>query len=223
MHTTVDHLVSVPKNVTGIDWTFRDRLYCATHKLSAIVLLALLSPLMLVLAVAIRRDGGPALFAHYRVGARGQLFKCLKFRSMVMNSEQLLKELLESDVALRAEWARDQKLLNDPRVTRLGRFLRATSLDELPQLINVARGDMALVGPRPITVQELTRYGRTKWHYLTVLPGITGLWQVSGRNTTTYEQRVWLDESYVNNRSIWLDLKILVKTVGVVVTKDGAC
>ena len=223
MNTTFEHFVSVPKSVVGTDWTLRDRLYMVTNRVAAIVMLIALSPLMLAIAAAIRRNGGPALFGHYRVGARGQLFKCLKFRSMVMNSEHVLQEMLEKNPGLRAEWERDQKLRSDPRVTRLGRFLRATSLDELPQLINVARGEMILVGPRPITVNELKRYGSTKWHYLTVLPGMTGLWQVSGRNMTTYEQRVRLDERYVNNRSVWLDMKILAKTVRVVISKDGAC
>jgi lipopolysaccharide/colanic/teichoic acid biosynthesis glycosyltransferase len=178
---------------------------------------------MLAIAWAIRREGAAVLFAHYRVGARGQLFKCLKFRSMIANSEEVLRELLDKDSSARAEWKRDHKLKDDPRITCIGRVLRATSLDELPQLINVARGEMALVGPRPITLDELKRYGRTKWHYLAVLPGMTGLWQVSGRNTTTYEQRVRLDERYVNTRSAWLDMKILVRTVRVVITKDGAC
>ena len=122
----------------------------------------------------------------------------------------------------RAEWARDQKLTNDPRITPVGNFLRRTSLDELPQLFNVLRGEMNLVGPRPITVAELTRYGRVRWHYLSVRPGLTGLWQVSGRNNTTYEERVALDRRYVEQHSIWLDLRILFKTIKVVVARDGA-
>jgi lipopolysaccharide/colanic/teichoic acid biosynthesis glycosyltransferase len=141
---------------------------------------------------------------------------------MYRNAEQMLADLLRDDPQARAEWARDQKLTNDPRITPVGNFLRRTSLDELPQLFNVLRGEMNLVGPRPITVAELTRYGRVRWHYLSVRPGLTGLWQVSGRNNTTYEERVALDRRYVEQHSIWLDLRILFKTIKVVVARDGA-
>jgi len=189
----------------------------------ALVLLIALGPLMLALAWLVRRDGGPATFSHYRVGCGGRLFKCIKFRTMRVDAEQVLGELLASNPALRAEWQRTQKLAEDPRVTPFGRWLRRSSLDELPQLLNVLRGEMALVGPRPITLAELRRYGPARWQYLSVLPGITGLWQVSGRNTTTYEERVALDEHYVATRSAWLDLRILLRTVVVVITRHGAC
>jgi lipopolysaccharide/colanic/teichoic acid biosynthesis glycosyltransferase len=146
----------------------------------------------------------------------------MKFRTMRVDAHERLAHLLCADAGARAEWERDHKLTRDPRVTPIGSFLRRTSLDELPQLLNVVRGEMVLVGPRPITVEELTRYGRARWHYLSVTPGITGLWQVSGRNTTTYEQRVKLDQLYVENRSLLLDLKILALTLGVVVSRKGA-
>lgn len=193
------------------------------NQLAAAVLLLVCSPLMLAVALLImRRDGAPVFFGHYRVGLQGRLFRCYKFRTMYRNSAIMLTELLENDPVARAEWARDQKLSNDPRVTPVGRFLRRTSLDELPQLFNVLRGEMALVGPRPITVNELSRYGLVRWVYLSVLPGMTGLWQVSGRSNTTYEQRVALDREYVDLRSLRLDLSILLKTVRVVVARDGA-
>jgi lipopolysaccharide/colanic/teichoic acid biosynthesis glycosyltransferase len=169
-----------------------------------------------------RRDGAPVLFAHYRVGHDGKLFRCMKFRTMYRNAERMLSELLERDPAARAEWQREQKLLSDPRITPIGHFLRRTSLDELPQLFNVLRGEMSLVGPRPITVGELTRYGGVRWQYLSVRPGMTGLWQVSGRNNTSYEERVALDRRYVEERSVWMNLQILLKTVKVVVARDGA-
>ena len=188
----------------------------------AAALLVALGPLMLICAWVIRRDGGAAMFVHYRVGCGGRLFRCFKFRTMRIGAERVLRDVLDTDPALLLEWERTQKLANDPRVTLLGGWLRRTSLDELPQLINVVRGEMALVGPRPVTVSELRRYGPARWQYLSVPPGMTGLWQVSGRNRTTYERRVELDELYVRNRSAWLDLKILVKTVAVVVTRDGA-
>lgn len=202
---------------------FAEALHLRINQLVALLLLALLSPLMLVIAVLIaQRDGLPILFGHYRVGLGGKLFRCFKFRSMYRDSSQMLTELLRTDAAARAEWERDCKLTDDPRVTPVGRFLRRTSLDELPQLLNVLRGEMCLVGPRPITVAELTRYGSVRWHYLSVRPGITGLWQVSGRNNTSYEERVALDRRYVEQRSVLGDVAILFKTVRVVVLREGA-
>ena len=189
----------------------------------ALLLLFALSPLLLSIAFLIwRRDGTPILYGHYRVGRGGKLFRCLKYRTMLRNSEQVLTELLRDDPKSRAEWEADQKLLNDPRITPVGRFLRNTSLDELPQLLNVVRGEMLLVGPRPVTAAELTRYGKLRWHYLSVRPGITGLWQVSGRNNTTYEERVALDARYVESRTLPSDLGILLRTILVVILKDGA-
>jgi undecaprenyl-phosphate galactose phosphotransferase len=200
-----------------------DRLALWLDRLAAALLLLLLSPVMLVVALLIwRADGAPILFGHYRVGQHGRLFRCLKFRSMYRNSEQMLKDLLARDAAARAEWERDHKLLNDPRVTPIGQFLRRTSLDELPQLFNVLRGEMSLVGPRPITVAELPRYGRVRWHYLSVRPGMTGLWQVSGRNDVSYDERVELDRRYVESDSLRMRLSILWRTVDVVLHGSGA-
>jgi undecaprenyl-phosphate galactose phosphotransferase len=200
-----------------------DALALRLNQLLALAILVLLSPLMGAVAFLIwRRDGAPVLFAHYRVGHDGKLFRCMKFRTMYRDAERMLSELLAKDPAARAEWQREQKLLRDPRITPIGHFLRRTSLDELPQLFNVLRGDMSLVGPRPITVGELTRYGRVRWHYLSVRPGITGLWQVSGRNNTSYDERVALDRRYVEERTVWMNLSILLKTVKVVVARDGA-
>lgn len=199
-------------------------LYGALNRTVAAVLLLLLAPLMLLVAWRIRReDGGPVLFAHWRVGRHGRLFRCLKFRTMVQRADEVLGELLLADPEAMAEWQRDRKLRRDPRVLRVGRFLRTTSLDELPQLFNVLRGEMNLVGPRPVTVQEIPRYGDCKRHYFAVKPGITGLWQVSGRNNLSYEQRVALDARYVEERSPWGDLRILMRTAVVLVTRDGAC
>ena len=200
-----------------------DALALGLNQLLALLILVLLAPVMGVVAFLIwRRDGAPVLFAHYRVGHDGKLFRCMKFRTMYRDAERMLAELLENDPAARAEWQREQKLLRDPRITPIGHFLRRTSLDELPQLFNVLRGDMSLVGPRPITVGELTRYGRVRWHYLSVRPGITGLWQGSGRNNTSYDERVALDRRYVEERTAWMNLQILLKTVKVVVVRDGA-
>jgi exopolysaccharide production protein ExoY len=199
-------------------------LYTRINQLGALCLLVLFGPLMLAVAAAIRlEDHGSVSFSHWRVGQNGRLFRCFKFRSMVERADEVLGALLERDPAAREEWLRDRKLRNDPRISRVGRFLRATSLDELPQLFNVLRGEMHLVGPRPVVVQEIPRYGEHKRLYLSVKPGMTGLWQVSGRNNLSYEQRVALDARYVQTRSAWLDLRILLLTVRVLITRDGAC
>lgn len=200
-----------------------NRLRFGLDQIGAFVLLVALSPLMALIAVLIwRTDGAPIFFEHYRVGLHGRLFRCLKFRSMRRDAQQRLAALLRDDEAARLEWKRFHKLANDPRVTPIGRFLRSTSLDELPQLFNVLRGEMALVGPRPITVAELTFYGPGRWHYLSVPPGLTGLWQVSGRSNTSYGERVDLDCDYVEQRSLLLDLSILFKTIKVVAKREGA-
>lgn len=188
----------------------------------AIVLATAFSPLILAIAVLMRREGGSIIYKHRRIGRDGQAFECLKFRTMVPNADQVLRELLERDAAIKAEWVRDHKLRCDPRVTRLGRFLRRTSLDELPQLWNVVRGEMSLVGPRPVVREELLRYGRNVRAYLSAKPGITGLWQVKGRNDTDYRRRVVLDTYYVRNQNLLLDLYILLQTTRVVLGGSGA-
>jgi len=188
----------------------------------AIVLAAVFSPLVLVITAFMGCEEGSVIYRHRRVGRDGQSFECLKFRTMVPNADQVLHELLERDPAIKAEWVRDHKLRCDPRVTRLGRFLRRTSLDELPQLWNVMRGEMSLVGPRPVVREELLRYGRNVRAYLSAKPGITGLWQVKGRNDTDYRRRVVLDTYYVKNQNLLLDLYILFKTTRVVLGGSGA-
>ena len=185
--------------------------------------LVLLAPFFLIVALMVRADGGPAFFAHQRVGRGGKLFGCLKFRSMVIDSQARLETLLANDPAARAEWEATRKLKNDPRITPIGRFLRSTSLDELPQLINVLRGEMSLVGPRPVPEAEIIRYyGASAAHYMTVRPGITGLWQVSGRSETSYESRVALDVTYVSRPSLLADISILLRTPVAVLSRRGA-
>lgn len=185
------------------------------------IIIALL-PALLMLGFMVGRDGGPPVYGHERVGLNGRKFKCLKFRSMVINSKEVLEDVLRTDPVARAEWAKDFKLKNDPRITKVGHFIRKTSLDELPQLWNVVRGDMSLVGPRPVTEDELCRYAGDVDYYLMAKPGMTGLWQVSGRNDVDYETRVYFDSWYVKNWSLWNDIAILFKTVGVVFKRDGA-
>lgn len=193
-----------------------------TDVLGAALLLVVLAPLLAYLALRIKSDGGPAIFAHKRVGRGGELFRCYKFRTMQVDAEKRLRELLASDPAAQAEWDREFKLRNDPRVTPIGRLLRRTSLDELPQLFNVLQGHMSLVGPRPVIEAELERYGDDVDYFLMVRPGMTGLWQVSGRNDVGYDTRVYLDTWYVKNWSMWYDIAILFKTVKVVFSRRGA-
>jgi UDP-galactose-lipid carrier transferase len=188
----------------------------------AATLVVLFAPLMMGLAVLIRADGGPALFRHRRVGSGGRPFSCLKFRTMVTDADRRLQRMLVADPDAAAEWAANQKLTNDPRITRVGLFLRRSSLDELPQLLNVLRGEMSLVGPRPIVSDEVIRYGCDINYYYEAKPGLTGLWQVSGRNETGYARRVQLDVWYVRNWTLWHDIAILFKTIPAVFLRRGA-
>lgn len=187
------------------------------------ILLILLLPILLIIALAIKLDSpGPVGFSHKRVGRGGREFNCYKFRSMVANAQVVLAEILEKDPTLKEEWERDFKLKNDPRVTRVGKILRKTSLDELPQIFNVIKGEMSLVGPRPIVNDEIEKFGHYASDYFMVLPGMTGLWGVSGRSDIDYDERVRLEAWYVRNWSLWLDISLLFRTLGVVIGKKGA-
>ena len=185
--------------------------------------LVALAPLLVLLASMIKfQDGGPVFYPHTRLGRGGARFGCLKFRTMCVDAPERLASLLANSPRARAEWLATHKLKADPRVTPLGRFLRNSSLDELPQLLNVLRGDMSLVGPRPIVEGEIGYYGELFELYCQVRPGITGLWQVSGRSDTTYTERVALDAQYVRSKCLALDLEILLKTIPAVVQRKGA-
>lgn len=186
------------------------------------LLLFFLPLIILVGALVWIVDPGPILFRHKRIGHQGKPFYCLKFRSMVVDAERKLEEVLASDPAIRAAWLRDHKLPSDPRITKIGKFLRASSLDELPQLFNVIRGEMSLVGPRPIVEAEVPRYGRYIVDYYAVMPGVTGLWQIGGRSDTSYRRRVALDIAFARSRSPGLYLKILVLTVPAVLLARGS-
>ena len=183
----------------------------------------MISPLLLIITIAVAIENrGHVIFAHKRVGAAGKKFFCYKFQTMVPDADERLKEYLAENPAARREWEETFKLTNDPRVTKLGNFLRRTSLDELPQLWNVIRGEMSLVGPRPIVQAEVVRYGKNIREYYMVLPGITGMWQVSGRSDTTYPERVAMDTWYVRNWSVWIDIMYLLKTFKAVISGKGA-
>ena len=183
----------------------------------------LISPVILIIAIRVAIDNrGNVIFTHWRVGRNGKLFPCYKFQTMLPMSEEKLNEYLEENPEAKREWEETFKLTDDPRVTKLGAWLRKTSLDELPQLWNVIRGDMSLVGPRPIVEAEIEKYAENIREYYMVLPGITGMWQVSGRSDTTYEERVAMDTWYVRNWSVWIDIMYLFKTVKAVLTGKGA-
>lgn len=183
-----------------------------------------ISPLLAYIAYRIKKeDPGPIFFSHTRIGKDGKPFPCYKFRSMVVNSKEMLEKHLAENPEARAEWEREFKLKNDPRITPIGQVLRKSSLDELPQIFNVLKGEMSLVGPRPVVQEELDKYyGDAVKEYCSVKPGITGLWQVSGRSDVDYPERVAMDVEYVRTRNLWKDIVILYKTFDVVLNKKGA-
>jgi undecaprenyl-phosphate galactose phosphotransferase len=185
---------------------------------SSMLIVFLFPPFLLIVAILFLYQGSP-IFQHERIGKGGRPFRCYKFRTMIPNAEQKLMEVLANDPELRDEWERTQKLASDPRVTRFGKFLRKTSLDELPQLFNVLKGDMSLVGPRPVLLSEIERYGRSARWYLAVRPGMTGLWQVARAHGTDYFRRAAMDTYYVRNQSLFLDFAILLRTFSAVIQK----
>jgi Undecaprenyl-phosphate galactose phosphotransferase WbaP len=185
--------------------------------LFSLTVLTLGSPVFLALALLVKISSrGPVFYVQQRVGRDYRSFGCIKFRTMRRDADRILYRLLSESADLQEEFRNDFKLRNDPRITRLGRFLRRSSLDELPQFLNVLRGEMSLVGPRPIVRQELPRYGDLMEEVLAVRPGLTGLWQVSGRNNLSYDERVALDLRYARHRSVWMDLSIIARTIGVI-------
>ena len=180
-------------------------------------------PLFLLVIIGVRMSSpGPVIYRQHRVGRRGRSFSFYKFRSMEVDSDELLSSFLDSNACAKSQWDTYQKLDSDPRITPFGRFIRRTSLDELPQMWNVLKGEMSLVGPRPCMPQQEAFYGKYWPVYCAMRPGLTGLWQVSGRNRLSYQQRVAMDVKYAQQWSLWLDLKIMIKTIGVVVTGYGS-
>jgi lipopolysaccharide/colanic/teichoic acid biosynthesis glycosyltransferase len=208
----------------GFAPTMRTRLVVRAFDIVlSLMALVFFAPLMVTIAISIYiSDPGPIIFAHKRIGLNEKTFRCLKFRSMAVDATERLQELLYRDAAAREEWARDHKLRNDPRIVGIGRLLRKLSLDELPQFFNVLMGEMSLVGPRPIVDAEVERYGRYFGYYCSVKPGISGLWQVSGRNNISYRRRVAMDVKFSKSQSISLYLKILFMTVPSVVFSRGS-
>ena len=186
----------------------------------ASVALILLSPLFAIIAIAIKIDSkGPVFFAHKRIGKNGKIIKLYKFRSMVINAEELIKSFTPEQMR---EYKENYKLTNDPRITKVGKFLRKTSLDELPQLINIINGDLSIIGPRPVVADELEKYGVNKDKFLSVTPGLTGYWAANGRSNTTYEQRMEMELYYIDNLSLKMDIKVFFKTILSFLKKEGA-
>lgn len=213
-----------PRTVTTLKRQLNVLLIRTADIALSLVIIAFLLPLLALIALLIVvTDPGPVIFKHSRIGQGGRLFRCYKFRSMAVNAEQRLAELLKQDPAARQEWARYHKLKDDPRITAIGKFLRKSSLDELPQLFNVLKGEMSLVGPRPIVLAEIGYYGRYFNTYCSVRPGITGLWQVSGRSLVSYRRRVALDVTYVRAHGLGLYMKVLAKTFPAVLSGYGSC
>ena len=214
-------MLQVRSNVQRLPWRIVKRSF---DLLGSLALLILLSPLFLVLAIAIKRGSpGPISYSHTRIGRHGVSFNCIKLRTMVSNADEVMRRWRQENPDLHEEFQRTFKLKDDPRITPIGRWLRRTSLDELPQLWNVLRGDMSLVGPRPVIARELEEYyGPAAQLYMRTRPGMTGLWQVSGRSDTSYERRIILDEWYILNWSFWYDIVILVQTAWIVMTGKGA-
>jgi len=189
----------------------------------SVILVIMLAPLFLIIGILIKIEGGSVFFGSKRLGRSAQEFSCLKFRTMVPNAEHVLQDLLECNPEIKIMYETHRKIQNDPRITKIGKVLRTASLDELPQLINIIKGEMSLVGPRPILLDEADIYGKSQCEiYYTIRPGLTGLWQVSGRNNMTFEKRVCLDMQYIKNWSLRNDIAILLRTFSAVLARKGA-
>jgi len=189
----------------------------------SVFIFILIAPLMILICCFLKIfTKGDIFFIHKRIGLGGKNFSLYKFRTMKHNRKEILEKYFEVNKNAEVEWNQNQKLKNDPRITRVGYFLREFSLDEIPQIVNILKGEMSFVGPRPIVQKEIDKYGKVFNDYIRHKPGLTGLWQVSGRNNTTYKERVDMDLYYMNNKSLWLDLKILVKTIPAVLFREGA-
>ena len=205
-----------------IAYKFIKRVIDIIGSIIGIVILIPVTAIVYIARKILKEDDGPLFYEHLRYGKNGKQFRLYKFRSMCMHADQKLKEYLESNEEARKEFEKNQKLKNDPRITKLGNFLRKTSLDELPQMLNILKGEMSFIGPRPVVDGEIEKYGENKDKFLSVKPGLTGYWQVNGRSNTTYEERMEMELYYVDNCSLWLDIKIFFKTFIAVFKKEGA-
>lgn len=225
-NSTIDNVRVIKKEKTKtnkkIMYNFIKRTIDAIGALIGIIILIPATIIIYLARKILKEDKGPLFYEQLRYGKNGKVFRLYKFRSMCIGADKKLKEYLENNEEARKEFEKTHKLQNDPRITKIGNFLRKTSLDELPQMINILRGDMSFVGPRPVVEKEVEEYGTNKDKFLSVRPGLTGYWQVNGRSNTTYEERMEMELYYVDNCSLWLDIKIFFKTFITVFKKEGA-
>ena len=225
-NSTIDNVRVIKKEKTKnnkkIMYNFIKRTIDVIGALIGIIILIPSTIIIYLARKILKEDKGPLFYEQLRYGKNGKVFRLYKFRSMCIGADKKLKEYLENNEEARKEFEKTHKLQNDPRITKIGNFLRKTSLDELPQMINILRGDMSFVGPRPVVEKEVEDYGKNKEKFLSVKPGLTGYWQVNGRSNTTYEERMEMELYYVDNCSLWLDIKIFFKTFITVFKKEGA-
>ena len=225
-NSTIDNVSVIKKEKTKtnkrIMYNFIKRTIDAIGALIGIIILIPATIIIYLARKILKEDKGPLFYEQLRYGKNGKVFRLYKFRSMCIGADKKLKEYLENNEEARKEFQKTHKLQNDPRITKIGNFLRKTSLDELPQMINILKGDMSFVGPRPVVEKEVEEYGENKEKFLSVKPGLTGYWQVNGRSNTTYEERMEMELYYVDNCSLWLDIKIFFKTFIAVFKKEGA-
>lgn len=225
-NSTIDNVRVIKKEKTKtnkkIMYNFIKRTIDVIGALIGIIILIPSTIIIYLARKILKEDKGPLFYEQLRYGKNGKVFRLYKFRSMCIGADKKLKEYLENNEEARKEFEKTHKLQNDPRITKIGNFLRKTSLDELPQMINILRGDMSFVGPRPVVEKEVEDYGKNKEKFLSVKPGLTGYWQVNGRSNTTYEERMKMELYYVDNCSLWLDIKIFFKTFITVFKKEGA-
>lgn len=225
-NSTIDNVRVIKKEKTKtnkkIMYNFIKRTIDVIGALIGIIILIPSTIIIYLARKILKEDKGPLFYEQLRYGKNGKVFRLYKFRSMCIGADKKLKEYLENNEEARKEFEKTHKLQNDPRITKIGNFLRKTSLDELPQMINILRGDMSFVGPRPVVEKEVEDYGKNKEKFLSVKPGLTGYWQVNGRSNTTYEEKMKMELYYVDNCSLWLDIKIFFKTFITVFKKEGA-
>lgn len=225
-NSTIDNVRVIKKEKTKtnkkIMYNFIKRTIDVIGALIGIIILIPATIIIYLARKILKEDKGPLFYEQLRYGKNGKVFRLYKFRSMCIGADKKLKEYLENNEEARKEFEKTLKLQNDPRITKIGNFLRKTSLDELPQMINILKGDMSFVGPRPVVEKEVEEYGTNKDKFLSVRPGLTGYWQVNGRSNTTYEERMEMELYYVDNCSLWLDIKIFFKTFITVFKKEGA-
>ena len=223
-NSTIDNVRVIKKEKTNkkILYNFIKRIIDIIGALIGIIILIPATVIVYIARKILKEDNGPLFYEQLRYGKNGKVFRLYKFRSMCIGADKKLKEYLEKNEDARKEFEKTHKLQNDPRITKIGNFLRKTSLDELPQMINILKGDMSFVGPRPVVEKEVEEYGKNKEKFLSVRPGLTGYWQVNGRSNTTYEERMEMELYYVDNCSLWLDIKIFLKTFITVFRKEGA-